>query len=336
MGRSFERGQQLHDDHECDGRHAGVGQWKSRGGDTNSFGRRDVQHRFGDEHSGDTALSDAGTVNLKNANQTIATLNGAGVLNLNPTALNVTGGGTFSGSIAGTGSVTVSGGTLNLTGSNSFGGGTSVTAGQLNVGNSDALASGGLAISGTGLTALAVGLNKAVKLSSLSIVGNAALDVANDAMVIEGTESTIEGWVESGVAGGMGIRSSAIVAGSANAIGVAAATDLTGSFPYTFVNQQADAGSVLLRYTLMGDGDLSGAVDIGDFNILAANFGASGMRWATGDFNFDGVVNLIDLNAIATEFWCAAGGGDSGGGAVECAGGGDGMGSLFGDQAIRG
>jgi autotransporter-associated beta strand protein len=253
-----------------------------------------------------TVLSDSGNVTLKNASQTISTLNGTGVLNLVSTAVTVSGGGTFSGSILGNGSVVVSGGTLNLTGSNSFSGGTTVSGGQLNVSNSDALASGGLTISGSGLAALAAGLSNAIKLSSLSISGTGALDIANDAMVIEGTESTIEGLVQTGFAGGAwngaGIRSSALVAGTTHAIGVAAATDLTATFPFTFVNQQADANSVLLRYTLMGDGNLSGSIDINDFNLLAANFGSAAMRWATGDFNFDGVVNLLDLNAIATNF----------------------------------
>ena len=35
---------------------------------------------------------------------------------------------------------------------------------------------------------------------------------------------------------------------------------------------------------------------------VANNFGASGKVWQTGDFNYDGVVNALDFNAIATNF----------------------------------
>jgi autotransporter-associated beta strand protein len=78
-------------------------------------------------------LSDNGTTNFKNAAQTIGTLNGSGTLNLNPTALTISAGGTFSGPIAGTGAVTVTGGTLNLSGASVYSGTTTVNGGTLNL-----------------------------------------------------------------------------------------------------------------------------------------------------------------------------------------------------------
>ncbi len=59
---------------------------------------------------------------------------------------------------------------------------------------------------------------------------------------------------------------------------------------------------VKVAYTYYGDSDLSGAVDITDFNAVALNYGTTGATWQKGDFNYDGTVNLLDLNAIATNF----------------------------------
>jgi fibronectin-binding autotransporter adhesin len=60
--------------------------------------------------------------------------------------------------------------------------------------------------------------------------------------------------------------------------------------------------AVTVAYTYYGDSDLSGTVDITDFNTLALNYGTTGATWQKGDFNYDGTVNGLDLNAIATNF----------------------------------
>ena len=52
-----------------------------------------------------TNLTDNGTTNFTAASSTVATLNGSGTLNLNPTLLTVTNGGTFTGPINGTGTL---------------------------------------------------------------------------------------------------------------------------------------------------------------------------------------------------------------------------------------
>ena len=52
----------------------------------------------------------------------------------------------------------------------------------------------------------------------------------------------------------------------------------------TFGNQSADGTAVLIRYTLSGDSNLSGNVDLTDFTFLAANFNKpSGAQWIEGD-----------------------------------------------------
>jgi hypothetical protein len=66
------------------------------------------------------------------------------------------------------------------------------------------------------------------------------------------------------------------------------------------------ATDTLLRHTLDGDTDLSGNVNLNDFNRLAANFGQSGKNWVDGDSTFDGLVNLLDFNAMAGNFGLSA------------------------------
>jgi plastocyanin len=51
-----------------------------------------------------------------------------------------------------------------------------------------------------------------------------------------------------------------------------------------------------------GDANLDGTVNLGDFNVLAANFGQSGRTWETGDFDENGTVNLGDFNLLAASF----------------------------------
>ena len=55
-------------------------------------------------------------------------------------------------------------------------------------------------------------------------------------------------------------------------------------------------------FFLNGDANRDRAVNLQDFNILAANFGASPRTFAQGDFNYDGVVNLQDFNILAGRF----------------------------------
>ena len=60
--------------------------------------------------------------------------------------------------------------------------------------------------------------------------------------------------------------------------------------------------SILIKYTLYGDSDLSGTVDTVDFNLMAASFGQSGKVWFNGDYNYSGTVDTIDFNLLAANF----------------------------------
>jgi hypothetical protein len=67
------------------------------------------------------------------------------------------------------------------------------------------------------------------------------------------------------------------------------------------------SNSVLVTATRPGDADVSGVVNLADFNALATNFGTSGKTWVNGDFNGNGVVDLADFNHLATNFGLSVG-----------------------------
>lgn len=97
---------------------------------------------------------------------------------------------------------------------------------------------------------------------------------------------------------GAGIMSTTAAATPGTAIGIAEAGALGITF---FAGQAVDATTVLFRYTRLGDANLSGTTDIGDFSLLAANFNQSG-GWSRGDFNYDGIVNIGDFSLLAANF----------------------------------
>ncbi len=53
---------------------------------------------------------------------------------------------------------------------------------------------------------------------------------------------------------------------------------------------------------ISGDANFDGRVNALDFNALATGFGSSGEFWDGGDFNSDGVVNTLDFTLLADHF----------------------------------
>ena len=229
-----------------------------------------------------------------------------------------------SGPISGSAAFTKSGsGTLLLSGSNTFSGGTNVTAGTLQVGAGGALPLGmNVSVSGSG-SAIAMndGLTSAVKIGGLSIDGGASspqavFDVGNGKLIVDKTATslaTIQSEIISGRAGGSwtgpGITSSAAAAdvlaggGTSNtALGYADNSDF-GMGLTTFGGQPVNSNSLLVRYTLLGDANLDGKVDLSDFLSLRHNFGlTSGATWDESDFNYDGKVDLSDFLILRANF----------------------------------
>ena len=62
-------------------------------------------------------------------------------------------------------------------------------------------------------------------------------------------------------------------------------------------------GQTEVRFTLFGDTNLDGAVNVADLGNIASNFGkTSGMLWINGDFDYNGNVNVADLGDLAGNF----------------------------------
>jgi hypothetical protein len=65
----------------------------------------------------------------------------------------------------------------------------------------------------------------------------------------------------------------------------------------------AGAGTTEVRFTLPGDLNLDGTVDIADLGALSTNYGlTSGATWAQGDVDNSGTVDIADLGYLATYF----------------------------------
>ncbi|HSV14320.1 MAG TPA: PEP-CTERM sorting domain-containing protein, partial [Tepidisphaeraceae bacterium] len=116
---------------------------------------------------------------------------------------------------------------------------------------------------------------------SLSITGTGKVDVGNNALIAPGSAASALTMIQ----GGQVVSSS--IADSNHALGYIT----TGGTNFE------------IRYTLKGDANLSGNVDVGDLGALATSYGITGgMSWANGDFNQDGTVNVADLGALATNY----------------------------------
>ena len=142
-------------------------------------------------------------------------------------------------------------------------------------------------------------------ITSLSITGNAKLDLTNTHLIIDygsGPDpiASIEAWIKQGYAGGTwtgdGIDSSAAaVYGQTYGLGYADSADPNNPAGLA-------SGEIEIKYTLLGDANLDGKVNGTDFIIMASNFNQSGRTWDEGDFNYDGNVNGADFVLLADNF----------------------------------
>jgi hypothetical protein len=209
------------------------------------------------------------------------------------------------------GDVTSANGSITLT-SNSDG---TVAMTNLRVGSVSINNTGTLKIISNGTT---TGVSNVKNLNIAGSAGawNAALDLTNNAIVIDYDSSsplaTVVDQIKSGYASGAwngkGINSSSAPAGfngHATAVGYAEASTVLSYSGGTasFRGQTVDPTAVLARYTLTGDGNLDGSVDLTDFTFLAANFNTvGGATWLQGDYNYDGNVDLTDFTFLASNF----------------------------------
>jgi autotransporter-associated beta strand protein len=118
-----------------------------------------------------------------------------------------------------------------------------------------------------------------LNVTSLTLVNaTSKIDLTNNEMVVSAAESIIHGDVA-----GHEIFTSA-------GGGVIGDIDLG--------NGQTEA-----RYTLLGDTNLDGTVNVSDLSNLAGNFGkTTGGTWVGGDMDYNNTVNVADLSDLASNF----------------------------------
>jgi hypothetical protein len=159
-----------------------------------------------------------------------------------------------------------------------------------------------------------VSVIKSLTISGGPSVPTAALDLSNNAMVIDydgssplsAVQQLLAAGLNNGQWNGNGIRSSSAAAAAATSqktgIAYVEASDLLGPTGGNFFGQTVDGTAVLLQYALFGDANQDHTVDTVDFNLLAANFSGSGKVWRQGDFNYDGIVDTVDFNLLGSNF----------------------------------
>ncbi|HXE55836.1 MAG TPA: dockerin type I repeat-containing protein [Tepidisphaeraceae bacterium] len=139
--------------------------------------------------------------------------------------------------------------------------------------------------------------------NALNIASGGGLDLSNNTLLINygsapDPASVLRSYLaaayDNGAWDGWGITSSAVTANPASyAIGYADSADGTslGLKPNT----------IELKYTVIGDTNLDGTVNLADLLALTRHFGQAA-GWDAGDVNYDGTVGLSDFLALSRHF----------------------------------
>jgi hypothetical protein len=156
------------------------------------------------------------------------------------------------------------------------------------------------------------------KVSNLTIAAGKTLDLTDNDLVVAGgtlgtwqggsTYNGLTGLIDSGRNtgswNGSGITSS--IAGSTSGqrgLGIALASDALSFSAGTksWSGQTVSPNDVLIKYTFIGDLDLSGHIDADDYWRIDSGYASAGKGYAKGDLDFSGAINgddyfLIDQN----------------------------------------
>ena len=224
---------------------------------------------FGATLAGNLSMNVSGAANFGGASQAIGTLNGpaTGIVGLNSTALTVSNGGNFAGSILDNstfGSLNIAGGQLTLSGSSSFIGGTTISAGTLQIGAGGSTGALTGNINNNGL--LAFNRSDTASATALIMAGN--------------------------ISGGGAV--------SLNGAGAVALSGFNSYSGKTFVN----AGTLIVNgthsggdnYTIAGGATLAGSGSISGANTVTVNAGGS---IAPGSNVTTGAVGTLTVPALA-------------------------------------
>jgi lysozyme len=198
------------------------------------------------------------------------------------------------------------------------------TGGQL---TTDRLNQNGLTLADAARAILLTG-GATSKLTSLSLGAGAALDITDNALVVDYTGASpvnsIRDSILSGRGGaglgkpwnGAGITSSTAaqvheLAPNSYSLGYAENAHLPLGAYTTFRGQPVDVTSVLIAYTRTGDANLDGVVNDDDVTVVGASYAPGqtkpvGSAWALGDFEYNGEVDNDDVTLLGAFYNPAA------------------------------
>jgi lysozyme len=170
---------------------------------------------------------------------------------------------------------------------------------------------GSAAITGTG---------KVLVMRELDVIGS--LDLGTNSLIVDYTgDDPLGDWVSGAYTGVTGMLQRGFNNGAWNANGIVTSAyeglrkglsvgetsdvmSLSNGQTASFAGETVDSTSVLIRFTLIGDGNLDGAVNADDYALIDLYSTTSGSNgYFRGDYNLDGSINaddyaLIDINSL--------------------------------------
>jgi hypothetical protein len=200
----------------------------------------------------------------------------------------------------GTDSLTVNSGTVTLPAAPAGGGILARTFSNLSIAAGARLAAG---------TAASRSDRTVLDVDTLSITGTGRLDLGGNDMIVTGDSlAAVNALVTAGYAGrawnGDGISSSAAAADTTKLTSLGVIQNNQGGTALFASSNKFDGiapatSAILIKYTYVGDANLDGTVDGGDYSLTDAAFSkANQTGWYNGDFNFDGKVDGSDYSLI--------------------------------------
>jgi uncharacterized delta-60 repeat protein len=158
-----------------------------------------------------------------------------------------------------------------------------------------------LNLSNGATAALSAGGIKTLVVNSLFVTTGGRLDLADHAMIVRsGDAFAVPSLIAAGRHGGDWRGASGITSSSAAAdpthlttLAYATAAELNRT-SFAGVNDLAPT-DLVVKYTYLGDADLSGATTLDDFTLYLTGYQNGKTDWFNGDFDYNGIVTLDDF-----------------------------------------
>lgn len=144
-----------------------------------------------------------------------------------------------------------------------------------------------------------------VVLGGLTVSDNAFLDLTNNDLIVRNgnlaqLRSLVRSWLvaDGGLPGTIGLGSSSAFYPPQGAFTTLAVYDNSAGAIGNYNGVTVAPGDVIVKYTYVGDTDLSGSVDAADLARVLQGLNGGGSGWNFGDVNYDGVVDFTDLGRV--------------------------------------